>query len=95
MAIIKDFTTIHGVTATYHKLNKIEIYVQSNTVELTLAIYASAEARQANCEPLWNERVVIPMDILNTDPRAAFYPLLLEYVNSYLVGGNSDVVVTG
>lgn len=93
MAIIKDFYTQQGVTATYHKLLKVEISGMSNTVTMTVAIYASAEARQSGCTPMWHEYIEMPISDFESDPRTQYYELLIQKTNSYLFGGNSDITV--
>lgn len=90
MAIIKTSVTPQGVSATYHKLVKIEISSSDNIATCVVAIFTSAEARETGCTPLWHEYVTIPLGRFSTDPREIFYPLLAEYESSYLVGGEPD-----
>jgi hypothetical protein len=95
MAIIKDFLTPHGVTAKYHRIIKAEISVSSQTVELMVAIYASAEARAASGAPLWHEYVRVPFSALTQDPRDLLYPMLSAFGDSYLKGGETDAEGSG
>lgn len=90
MAIIKSFLTQQGVLANYHKIIKAEIKIASSEFEIWVAIYASAEARDSNCELLRMEYVSIPFSALSQDPRALLYPMLMTYVNSYVNGGVTD-----
>ena len=94
MAIIKDFETPQGITATYHKLLKVEIRSaldsEPNQVICTVAVYASAEARSAGRDYLWLQYVSFPLSTFSTDPRSAFYSLLESNVSSYLAGGIGD-----
>ncbi len=90
MAIIKSFVTPQGVTASYHKLLKVEISSSENSVKFVIAIFASAEARDGGFDILWHEYITIPLDRFTVDPRTAFYPVLVNYSGSYLNGGSAD-----
>lgn len=91
MALSKPFDTRFGITATYHKLLKVEINSADKEVQLTVAIYASEEAKESGAQPIWYEYVKIPFDRLNFDPREVFYPLLKEWENSYLKDAEDSV----
>ena len=90
MAIIKSFETPQGVNATYHKILKAEISMLSQHVEIVVAVYASAEARDAGKGVLWHEYPRIPFTSLTQDPRDLLYPMLSAYSLSYLRGGAPD-----
>ena len=90
MAIIKDFVTPQGIVAKYHKIIKAEIQVNEQTVEIMVAVYATAEARDAGRSVLWHEYVRIPFAALTQDPRDLLYPLLAYYNSSYLKDGLPD-----
>jgi hypothetical protein len=91
MAIIKPFETPQGVSATYHKILKAEILTASATIEITIAVYASHEARATGKSVLWHEYQRIPFEVLTRDPRDLLYPLLAAFGDSYLFGGAADV----
>lgn len=90
MAILKPIETPQGVTGTYHKILKAEINALAEIVEITIAIFASPEARAADRGVLWHEYVTIPFSDLTQDPRDLLYPMLAAYVSSPLVGGTPD-----
>lgn len=90
MAIIKSFETPQGVEATYHKLLKVEVSTITGMVEMLVAVYSSADARNAGATPIWHESVRIPMTQFATDPVASFYQTLTTYGPSYLIGGAPD-----
>jgi hypothetical protein len=87
MAIFKPFETPQKVTATYHKILKAEIDCTTMAVQITLAIYASPEARDSGGTVLWHEYQNIPFAVLTQDPRDFLYPMLVSFKDSYLVGG--------
>lgn len=91
MALIKPYATPQGVTATYHKLLKVEINSLQEVVQLVVAIYASEEARDNNMQPIWHEYVTVPFNRLSFDPREVFYPILQEYSTSYLFDAQSSL----
>lgn len=90
MAIIKPFETPQGVPATYHKIIKAELLMVSEVVLVTVAIYASADAREAGKNVLWHEYQSIPFAALTQDPRDLLYPMLAMYGDSFLRGGAPD-----
>lgn len=90
MAIIKPFTTPHGVIATYHKILKAEIDINQAAINVVTAIYASAGARDAGGVPLWHEYASVPFSALTQDPRDLLYPMMAAYHASYLRGGAGD-----
>jgi hypothetical protein len=90
MAIIKEFETPQGVEATYHKLLKAEIDAVHETVTITVAIFASPEARASGKNVLWHEYQSIPFTALTQDPRDLLYPMLAYYGASFLRGGVPD-----
>jgi hypothetical protein len=85
MALIKDYSTPFGVTANYHKINKIEIVPSRSAISILVAVYITEAARNAGNEPIWNDYIEIPFAAFKSDPRQAFYPLLETYINSYLL----------
>jgi hypothetical protein len=91
MALSKPFDTKFGITANYHKLLKVEIGSADQMVQLTVAVYATQEAKDSGAQPIWYEYVKIPFNRLNFDPREAFYPLLKEWENSYLRDAEDSV----
>lgn len=95
MAIIKDFVTPQGVTAQYHKIIKAEINCNTQVVEVMVAIYACAGARDAGKTVLWHEYVHIPFADLTQDPRDLLYPMLAAFNQSYVAGGTPDAEGTG
>lgn len=95
MALNKDFQTKFGVTATYHKLLKVEVDAGREFVELIVGMYASEEAKNSGANSLWTEYVRVPFDRLNFDPRDIFYPLLKHYDQSYLVGATDNILADG
>lgn len=95
MAILKDFQTQFGVTATYHRLMNVEIDSNKQVVQLIVGVYISEQARNEGGNPLWHEYVKVPFDRLNFDPRDIFYPLLKEYNLSYLTGGTDSIAQDG
>lgn len=95
MAIIKPIETPHGIIATYHKLLKAEVDAQAQTIMLVVAMYASAEARDAGRNVLWHEYQAIPFSALTQDPRGLLYPLLAAYGDSFLLGGAPDSSLDG
>lgn len=90
MAIIKDFATPQGVVARYHKIVKAEILPATASVNITLAIFATPEARDSGAQVLWHEYVSIPFSALTQDPRDLLYPMLAYFGDSYLRGGQPD-----
>lgn len=90
MAIIKSFATRQGISANYHKIVRAEIDVASSTTTVTLAIYLSAEARDAGYAPLWHEYVSIPFDAMVGDFRNNLYGLVEGYWQSYAKDGEAD-----
>lgn len=92
MAIVKDFQTPQGFTATYHKLVRAEFNAAAEVLEITMAIYASAAARESGKPPAWHEYLRIPFADFLQDPRSLLYPLLLQWGPSYLRGGQLDGV---
>lgn len=92
MAIIKDFETPQGVNATYHKILKAEIDAVGGVVVVTTAIFKDAAAREDGKRPLWHEYTSIPFEAMTGDFRNSLYELLTNFFNSYIKGGESDVV---
>ena len=90
MALIKDYPTQFGVTANYHKITKIEFLVHTLSINIVVAVYATQTAYTAGNSPIWTEYVAIPFSQFKSDPRQAFYPLLENYVESYLAGAQSS-----
>lgn len=86
MALIKDYPTQFGITATYHKITKIEFLINRLAINVMIAIYANEAAKTAGNQPIWHDYIEIPFSQFKSDPRQAFYPLLETYVNSYLAG---------
>lgn len=78
MAIIKNTLTKHGIQAEYWKLMSANIDGAKNLVTLNLALYASADARDAGAIPLWNEQVHFKLSELSVNPLSVLYPLLTE-----------------
>ena len=91
MAIIKTYETPQGVNATYHKVVKGEISVATSSIEITVAIFASVEARDSGKNVLWHEYVRLPFERLANDPRNMLYQMLAAFEGSYLQNGASDV----
>ena len=91
MAIIKDLPTQFGISASYHRLDKVEVMSQQQEIVLHVAVYASEEARQTGGQPLSIERVIVPFWRLASDPRSTFYRLLQDYDGSLLFEGEADV----
>lgn len=91
MALIKSFNTQFGVQAVYHKLQKVEIDSTRQEMVVQVAIYTSEEAKALGAAPIWNEYITIPFNELQWDPRDIFYPLLKEYVQSYLENAADSV----
>jgi hypothetical protein len=94
MAIIKDIMTSQGITATYSRLLKAEfradLAVDALQVLCTVAIYATAEARDAGRDFITLQTVSIPFSALTQDPRDLLYPMLTNYYPSFLRGGAPD-----
>ena len=90
MAILKEFTTPQGVTATYHRLVKVEVSVGTGMLEMVTALFPSAEAADAGNQPVWHEYVRVPLGDFAEDPRRLFYRLLTDVDTSYLAGGAAD-----
>lgn len=84
MAFIKPFKTPQGVVATYHKLVRAEFDTFTQKAVLTMAVFATPEARAEGSTPLWTEHVVIPFEAFDGGPLAALYPLAAEFGDSYL-----------
>lgn len=95
MAIIKEVQTPFGAAAGYHRIVKAEIDVSTQTIEVMVAIYISAEARDGGAPPLWHEYVRIPFRDLSQDPRRLLYSMLNLHISSYLQGGQADVEDSG
>ena len=93
MAILKEFATPQGVTATYHRLVKVEISVATGMLEMVTAMYPTAEAAASGVQPVWHEYVRVPLADFVDDPRRLFYRLLTDAGTSYLAGGAADEVV--
>lgn len=89
MALIKPYDTPQGVTATYHRIVRVEYTAADNTTVVALAIFATPEAREENKQPLWHEYVTIPGVSLPEDLRALLYPILASQGGSYLEGATS------
>ena len=94
MAIIKTVPTPFGVDAQYNRILKAEINAATQIVEVLVAIYASAAARDAGAPAMWNEYVRIPFSAFTNDPRNLLYPLLSMYGESYLKDGKPDLEST-
>lgn len=91
MALIKDFKTPHGVTASYHKITKIEMDILSQSATVCMAVYFSQEARDSGGSPLWYQYVVVPFSALTSDPRKSVYGWVKDYFPSYLLDAeNAD-----
>jgi hypothetical protein len=90
MALIKDFETPAGIGLNYHRILRVELDCVAKQVLVTMAIYASAEKREQGCAQAWHERLQIPFDAFENDPRAALYPVVLSYWESYLQGAQAD-----
>lgn len=95
MAIIKDFMTPQGITASYHKIIKAEISCEAATIQVMVAIFASAAARDTGKQVLWHEYVTIPFSALTQDPRDLLYPMLSAFGQSYVAGGLPDAEGSG
>lgn len=91
MGIIKEKPTNFGITASYHKLDRVEIDTKNSEVIIYLASYPNEEARSAASSPLSIERVVIPFWRLKQDPRALFYNMVIDYDRSPVYGGTGDI----
>ncbi len=90
MAIIKDCATPFGINAQYHRIDKVEVNAYSQEVVLSVATYATAEARQNGSQPLSVERQIVPFWRMAEDPRATFYKLLADYDGGPLYQGDAD-----
>lgn len=90
MAFTKRVQTPHGVFADYHKIIKIELSVVDMAMLVVLAIYASAEARDAGATPMWHEYINVPFDQLPSDPRVDVYDFLGTWTGSWLYGAEKD-----
>lgn len=90
MAVIKEYPTPHGITATYHKIVKFEYAISTGLLEVVVAIYASAAARDAGGKPLWHEYVRIAGSDFVHNPLDLIYPLLMSSRHSYVSGGDDD-----
>lgn len=93
MALIKDIETPQAVVGSYHKIVKIEMFAAAESLQVTMAIYASAEARDAGAKPLWYDYVTVPIAALTSDPRASVYPVVAGYWDSYLKDASADQTV--
>lgn len=91
MALIKTINTTYGVQANYHKIRRVELDSETETVIILVSIYVSKQAAEAGAEPLWHENVVIKFDEFKWDPREAFYPILRQHVASYLANAQDSV----
>jgi len=91
MALIKQVDTNYGIQASYHRLRKVELDADREELTITTAIYISEQAKQAGAAPLWHEYTVIPFSELAWDPRQAFYPLLRDYIQSYVKGATDSI----
>jgi len=87
MALLKPFQTPQGVTATYHRILKADIDCNTQTINITTAVFATPEARAAGFGQLWHEYVSVQFSDLTQDPRDLLYPLLAAFGGSYLRGG--------
>jgi hypothetical protein len=94
MAIIKDYETPQGVTANYHRLVKAEFDCNNDRVLLTVAVYASPDARVDGRDLLWMEYQQVPFSAFSGDPSSALYSLLTDYDGSYLAGGVPDEIAS-
>lgn len=90
MALIHNYLTPHGVTASYHRIVKADIDIQSGTIQVALAVYASPEARAAGGVPLWHEYEAIPFTALTQDPRDLLYPMLAAFGAGKFRGAGGD-----
>lgn len=90
MAILKDISTPQGVTASYHKIQSAEIDAGTRTVKMRVLVYASAEAREAGAIPLTEKEQTVPFSSFTQDPRGLLYPMLVNYGDSFLKGGETD-----
>lgn len=91
MAVNKQYTTVHGVNASFHKIQKVELLVDENRVDILFAIYLNQAAIDMGRVPLYYRSVSIPLDSFEKDPRSIFYNAAKRYNNSYLVGCLDDV----
>lgn len=91
MAIHKDIVTPHGVTASYHRLTNVSISASKDLVEMSFAIFATQEARDAGKMPLWNEHVLFKLSELQPNPLELLYELALY--DGYLKDGTPDKIV--
>ncbi|KQV99961.1 hypothetical protein [Rhizobacter sp. Root1221] len=86
MAIIKTTETPHGVPATYHRV--LGVTAHEGATQVTVAIYATPEARVAGKHPLWHEHIDLPLDL-----RPLIYSALAEH--GPLTGGVADTAPEG
>lgn len=91
MALIKTINTTYGVPANYHKIRRIELDSETETMTILVSIYVSKQAAEAGAEPLWHENVVIKFEEFKWDPREAFYPVLRQLATSYLVNAQDSL----
>lgn len=76
MALLKPIPTSHGIDATYHRVEKIEISASRGSVEVVVAVYASPEARQAGGTPIWHVQVAARLEDFEDDLRDFGYSVL-------------------
>jgi hypothetical protein len=95
MAIIKDFVTGQGVTATYHKIKEVNLDCANLMIRFDIQVYATAAARTGGYGMLWMEQQFIPFSAFTQDPRDLLYPVLEYFGDSYLRGGVADAEGSG
>lgn len=90
MAIIKEKSTNFGISASYHKLDRVELDIKNSEVLVYIATYPSAEARASATSPISIEKITVPFWRLKQDPRSLFYNMVADYDISPLYGGTAD-----
>ena len=74
MALSKSFTTPYGVSAVYWKIANVTEDFMAKSMKIVLAGYVSAEARQADAQPLVAQTIEITGEAYVADAnRAAIY----------------------
>lgn len=95
MAIIAPQTAANFSTGNYHRILKVELIVNPRETvpryHVLMGFYASAEARNANTDPMYVNIVDIPFSVEIPDPRPGIYNMLMNSPLFLGTNATSDV----
>lgn len=77
MALQKSITTGQGVSADYHRIQLVTLYLDSDRVLIELSLYKDASARSGGSQPLETKEY----EVTDTDFATYFAPDVLDVVS--------------